>query len=418
MPLPSKAELLKAVRQKSLEKDKNRRDPDEFRCPSAKDKTLEYYFIVLPELQVGDTCRGGGKCDIPTDLWYYQNGFHFFQNNKYECPRIHDNGKCPVCDMGFELMKDSDNKEFRKTVSARFLARSHYAVNVYFINTNKNPEDLRGKVKWVNLQHTVWEKMDKCINSDDPGDKDDPKACGIFYHPWEGCYIFKLVANKKGEWNEYGESKFLANTQGPLVRNADGTPNDEAIQAILNERVILQKKFPVRSQKRLEELLLKLKAKETGADDTIPGEQPAEGEAPEAAPVEEPVAEPIAEAAAEEAVSEPVAEAVAEPVAEEAVSEPVAEAVAEPVAPKAPPAKPPVAKPAAPPAKVATPPAKPATAAKPATPPAKPATPAVKPATPPAKAATAPAAKAAAVSAAADDPELQSLLGAIHKSKK
>ena len=405
MPLPSKAELLKAVRQKSLERDKNRRDPDEFRCPQAKDKELNYYFVVLPELQVGDTCKGGGVCDIPTDLWFYENGFHFFQNAKYECPRIHDHTECPVCNMGFDLMKDSDNKEYRKTVSARYLARSHYAVNVYFINSNKNPEDLRGKVKWFNLQHTVWEKMDKCINSDDMGDKDEPKACGIFYHPWEGCYVFKLVANKKGDWNDYGESKFLP-TSGPLVKNADGTPNDEAIQKILNERCILQKRFPVRNKKRLEELLAKLKAKETGADETIAGEQPAEGgEAPEAAPAEEPaIEEAVAEPAAQEVVQEEVAEPVAEPAAEEPAAEaaePAAEAaaveeVAEPVAPVAPVA------PKAPPAKPAAAPAKPA-AAKPA---AKPATPAAKPAT------------AAAATAAADDPELQSLLGAIHKSKK
>lgn len=386
MALPTREELLKRVRQKNLEKASGRRDPDEFRCPQIKSKseTLEYYFIVLPELQIGEACKGG-VCEVGSELWYYENGSHFIDNNKYECPRVHDGSACPMCEMGFELIKDTDDRDVRKNIASRYIARGRFAVNVYFLNVTKNPEDLRGKVKWYNMPNTVWDKMDACVSSDDPGDEIDQKACGIFYHPWEGCYTFKLIARKKGDYNTYEESCFLPKTFGPLaalkdeegkiVKDEDGnsSPDEERITEILAQRHVLQKKFTARDEEKLSNLVAKIQAKELGHDEA------------EQIPVDEPKEEPQAEEVSEETVTEETASEEAE------VEKPKASSKKKPAPAEEDELVEETPAPAKPPEKKAKPPAK---------------------STKPAK----PAKTAAKAIADDDDPELQSLLGAIKKS--
>jgi ribosomal protein L32E len=48
MAMLDRQEMLARVRQKRQERDRNKRDPDEWRCPKAdKNDKFEFYFIVL-----------------------------------------------------------------------------------------------------------------------------------------------------------------------------------------------------------------------------------------------------------------------------------------------------------------------------------------------------------------------------------
>jgi hypothetical protein len=268
--MPSREEMLALTRKKMQERSQGRKDPDEFRCPLAKgEETLEFYFKVLPALIAGDTCKSGvDEAGAPDGLWYYENGAHFLDRVRYECPRCHDNEPCAMCQFGFDLMQDSNDKAFRQRVAKTYLARSYYAVNIYFLNNKKNPEKLRGQVFWYNAPKTVWDVWDACIQSDDPGDPEEPRACGMFFHPWEGTYTFKLIAKKKGDYNTYEGSAFLPATLGPLAKLQNEEPDDEAIDRILSQRHILPAKFNARDPDKLEELLAKLSARESGKKET------------------------------------------------------------------------------------------------------------------------------------------------------
>ena len=261
-------QMLAAMRKKMEERKQTRRDPDQFIPPKMKEKEVaEYYFRVLPELQEGDTCKGG-VCKKSSDLWYYENGNHYIDNQRYECPRVHDREECPVCQMGFDLMADSDDQEYRKKVSKNYLPRTSYAINIYFLNIKKNPEAVRGKVMWYNAQKTVWDKMDQCINSDDQGDPEEPRACGLFYHPYENGYTFKLILKNKGDWNSYEESAFVASSIGPLVKLENGSPDDATIQKILDQRVYVQDRFKSRDADQLQQAMAKIMNREQGRDNT------------------------------------------------------------------------------------------------------------------------------------------------------
>lgn len=313
--LMSREEMLAQVRKKMAERsNKGNRDKDEFRPPKANpEQTLEYYFRILPELSKGDKCASG-VCDQDSDLWYYENGSHWVNKKKVECPRCHDQNPCELCQFGFDLLEKENDKQVRSRISKNFLAKGMYAVNIYFLNTSKNTEDVRGKVMWYNAPRTVWAIWDETINSDDPGDEEEPRACGIFYHPLEG-YTFKLVVKRRDDYNNYEKSCFMASSLGPLVKKKDGNPDDARIAEILAQRHILTMKFEERSQDRIMEILNKVKDNYAGAGDD-------EGEdikfdKSKKEKVEEDVAEELSEAV-EEVVSEAVDEVVDEVVNEAA----------------------------------------------------------------------------------------------------
>jgi len=312
--MESRSEMLKKLRARMAERAKGKKDPDEFRPPKAKDgEKLEFLFRVLPPLEEGDTCKGAPNsvAEKTMDLWFYENGGHFVNNTKIECPRIHDKEECSICQLGFDLMEDNDDKEFRRSIARKYLARSFYAVNIYFLNVDKNPESVRGKVQWMNLPKTVCDRMEECINNDNVGDAQDPKAAGIFFHPTEGGYTFKLVVEKQGEYNNYERSDFLAASYGPLVRDSKGQPVMEKIQEILDRRFWLPTKFQPRDAKKLEEVAKKMLDREEAG-----GGGEGESEEIEVAPAKAPVTKP--QAAPKTKVTETVSEEVAEPPAEEA----------------------------------------------------------------------------------------------------
>jgi hypothetical protein len=263
----SKAEYLRRIRQKMQQRNQGKRDSHEFRPQKAKkDQTLQYYFRVLPELCKGDECASG-TCQYDQELWYYENGAHWENRERIECPRIHDRGDCEACNLGFELMSEHDDKKYRRRIAQKFLSSQGFAVNIYFLNSKKNPEALRGQVMWYNAPKTVWEIWDRVIQSDDPGDEEEPRACGLFFDPYEGGYTFKLEATKKFDFNTYESSSFLVKSLGPLVKLSNGEPDEEAIDRILKQRHVLSEKWGKRDPKKITELVQRLMSKE-GGDDT------------------------------------------------------------------------------------------------------------------------------------------------------
>ena len=250
---------LEAIRKKmSARGNKYSRDEHEFRMPkAAADEKVIYYIRVLPELSKGDECSSG-ICERDYDFFFYDHGAHWIDRNKIECPRLHDNGKCDICQLGFDLLQETSDEEARKEISKKFLPRTYYSLNVYFLDTGKNPEDVRGKVKWMSVPKTIYDIFEACMKNDDPGDDEEPKAFGIFYDVIEG-YVFKLMATKKGEWNTYEASQFLANKgTSPLVKSKSGKPNEKGIQEILNQRHDLITKFPDRDQDKIAAITKKL----------------------------------------------------------------------------------------------------------------------------------------------------------------
>jgi hypothetical protein len=265
--MSSKEEMLTKLRTKMQERARNRRDPDQFSPPTAKDgEKIELYFRILPPLEAGDTHKDG-VCEKDEDFWYYENGQHFVNNDKVECPRIHDKEECSLCQFGFDLMKDNNDKNYRSMVSRKYIAKSRFAINIYFPNIEKNPEIFRNKNMWFNAPKTVVDVLEACVNNDGPGEVEDPQAFGVFYHPYESSYLFKLVIEKQGDYNTYEKSKFLPSTIGPLVKGQDGKPNEKAIQAILDKRIYLPSRFRARDVSKIQEIVDKIIAKESGADD-------------------------------------------------------------------------------------------------------------------------------------------------------
>ena len=259
-------ELLAQVRKKQQEKSAGRRDPDELRIPKTRPKErLEYLIKILPELGQGDVCKGGTAPEA-MELWYAQNGAHYYDRVSYPCPRVHDNEKCPLCQVGFDLLNETDDEEQRKRISKVYLPRTYYAANAYILNHKNNPEELRGKVMWINLQKTIWTKLDACLQSDDEGSETDPKAAGVFFHPWKRTYALKIVAFLKGDYNNYEESALLPLTLGPLAATKEGVADDKRIQDILDQRIYIPERFGKRSVDKLKAIADQLLKKAPSSD--------------------------------------------------------------------------------------------------------------------------------------------------------
>ena len=262
----SKKEQLEKVRKKIGEQSKSQRDKNEFRPPKVKpDEEVDYYFRILPELDKGEKCESG-LASQDYALYFCQNGAHWIDNRKIECPRVHDDGKCDLCELGFKLLNEEDEEQARKRISRLYLPRQYWAVNIQFTNNKKNPEELRGRIMWFNAGITIYKIWDKILNSDDPGDDDDPKACGIFYDLEEG-YVFNLNVQRKGDYNSYEASKFLTKPS-PLIKDDDGDTDFDAIQEVLDQRHDLATKFDERDDSKIKAAVKNLRK---GGDDDDSG---------------------------------------------------------------------------------------------------------------------------------------------------
>lgn len=230
-------------------------DPDEFRPPQA---LASFRFFILPPVEKGDKVKGG-IAQQGMENFYLLNGLHWFSRRPHACPRIYNeqNDECCICDFGFDLMKGTQVKAERSEIAKKWMAKEQFAVNIYFPDTEVNPEKLRGTVKYFNAPKTVCDIFKECINQDDAGkDPSDPVAFGIFFDP-ENAHSFGLKITKNGEFFEYKTSKF-----SPKKEPIASTP--EAIQKILDQRIDLFSKIDVPNVANMQALLNKM----TGADES------------------------------------------------------------------------------------------------------------------------------------------------------
>lgn len=237
------------------------KDPTEFRPPKVSEgSTLKYRFFVLPPIEKGDKCADGTASQT-MEMFFIQNGSHKINNQFYPCPRVHNGDDCPLCQLGFDLMSESQDKKYRSKIAKNYMPFTRYAANVYFPNTDANPEELRGKVMWMNASKTLYDKWEDCLMRDDEGDPDDPEPHGIFFDE-ESAYLFQLEIKSKSGWNDYSPSKFMANLgKMPIAaKKVDGkkVADSEKIQAILDKRHDIFTKFDEPDVEKLAELAAKI----------------------------------------------------------------------------------------------------------------------------------------------------------------
>lgn len=236
-------EMLKRVRERMLKKKGGRRrDPTEWRAPNlAAGKELKLKGYVLPPLSKGDVCDGGTAENDMEGLFFVRVGDHWINKKPHPCPRVYDNEECEYCQLGFDLMQETDDKDAKREIAKQYLPTTKYAVNMYYPNVKTNPEELRGQTKWYAVPSTIFDKFDECINRDDAGDdKHDPQPFGLFYDE-ENAYAFQIHITKNGQYNDYKSSKFLVTSLGPIADSA------EEIEQILASRHDLPSKFPART---------------------------------------------------------------------------------------------------------------------------------------------------------------------------
>ena len=327
-------EALEEVRKRMAAKKGGRvRDPFQFNAPQAKPgEELKYKFYVLPGLNEGETCANG-VASRNMELWYNPVGTHWINQRPYECPRAHDGVDCPFCQLGFDLLKDTDDDETRRSIIKTYLARNSFAVNIYFPPFESTPPDLRGKVMWYSMPKTIFDVMEATIMKNTAGDDTDPQAYGLFYDPMD-AYVFQLDIRKQGEFNDYKQSKFLPSTKGAMIKNKDGEAVEAAIAKVLAMRHDLFTKFAARDaallRQRADEILKPEPDRKSAqvVEDKMVEETVAETIAePETAPVAKPVtqAKPTTQATAKPATqAKPTTQATAKPAAKATpvVSEP------------------------------------------------------------------------------------------------
>lgn len=233
-------------------------DPDEFRPDKAKDKDnpIKYRFFILPPFKEGDLLKGG-PATASMDNFFVPNGQHWINDKPHGCPRVWDNSDCPVCSIGFDLLKECKEKkaddERKQQVLRTWMPATYYMVNIYFTNWKGNPEDLRGKVKYYNAPKTCLDKWMATLMKDDKGDEEDPDAYGVFFDE-TAAFCFELVAAKEGKNNGYKTSAFIKNNgiPVPMIMNEDRTPNSKKLEALLQQRINLFTKIEKPDSAKLE----------------------------------------------------------------------------------------------------------------------------------------------------------------------
>lgn len=243
---------LEEVRRKMREKKGGRaRDPMQYVPPQVKEnEILKLKFYVLNPLIEGDQCATG-QASRTMNLWFVMAGTHWINQKPYECPRIHDGKECAFCQLGFDLLKDTDDEDTRKNIVKTYFPKQSWAVNIYFPPFESTPVELRGKVMWYAMQKTVYDIMESTIMRDASKDEQDPQAYGLFYDP-NDAYLFQLEVKRQGDYNEYKSSKFLPATKGPMIKKGNEA-DDAKIAEVLAQRHDLFTKFAPRDAAKLAE---------------------------------------------------------------------------------------------------------------------------------------------------------------------
>lgn len=231
-------------------------DPDEFKPDKAKSTTepIKYRFFVLPPLLKGDKLKSG-VIDRSMEQFFISHANHWINDKPYPCPRVWDGSECKVCQFGFDLLKEEINQkdeDKRRQVIRQWMPTTYNMVNIFFTNWKGNPEDLRGKVKFYNASKTLFDQWTAALMRDDAGDPEDPQAFGVFFDENAG-FVYELQVLKQGRQNSYKTSHFLANSGNPMpmIRNKDGSPNEELLAKLLRLRHNLWDKIEVPDEQKI-----------------------------------------------------------------------------------------------------------------------------------------------------------------------
>ena len=238
-----RAAMLKKLRERLVKKKGGfRRDPAEWRPPQvAMGEEFKVKAYILPPLEKGDKCASG-TAEVGMDgLFFTQVGDHWVNKKKFPCPRVYDNDDCAYCQLGFDLLSETEQKSARSEISRAYLPRTQYVTNVYFPDVKTNPEELRGKVVFYAMPKTIFDKLEECIQLNNAGDDpDDPQPWGIFYETSD-AYPLLIVINKKGDYNSYVDSKLLASARGKMASS------QKKIDEVLAQRHDIPTKYSERS---------------------------------------------------------------------------------------------------------------------------------------------------------------------------
>lgn len=231
-------------------------DPDEFRPEKGKSTTepIKYRFYILPPIMEGDKLKSG-VVKRGMEQFFIAHANHWVNQKPYPCPRVWDHSECPLCSMGFSLLKDTKDDNQKRKIREQWMPATYYMVNIFFPNTKMNPEDLRNKVKFYNAPKTCFDLWSSALLKDNCGSPEDPEAFGVFYDE-RAAFMFELCVLKQGLQNSYKTSKFLSNggKPQPMVVDKDGKPNDKVLTALLALRHDLWSKIEIPDMEKIKKL--------------------------------------------------------------------------------------------------------------------------------------------------------------------
>lgn len=244
-------------------------DPDQFKPATAKSTSepIKYRFFILPPLQEGDVLKSG-TVKKTMDQFFIRHADHWFQNKPTPCPRMWDNSDCPICQFGFDLLRDEKDDNKRRDILGTWMPTTYYLVNIYFTNWSGNPEELRGKVKFYRAPKTCFDQWSAALLRDDKGDDEEPQAHGVFFDE-NAAFLFQLEALRQGRSNSYKTSKFITSDglPVPMVGKRD-QPNTKGIATLLKLRHNLWDKVEEPEQEKIDRLFRMMDGDDDDDDDS------------------------------------------------------------------------------------------------------------------------------------------------------
>jgi len=230
-------------------------DPDAFRPKTAESTSepIKYRFFVLPPLMEGDELKTGTVAKA-MDQFFICHADHWFNNRPTPCPRMWDNSDCPICQFGFDLLRDEKDDDKRTSIIKTWMPTTYYLVNIYFTKWDGNPEELRGKVKTYNAPKTLFDQWSAVLLRDGKGDPEEPQAHGVFFDE-NAAFLFQLEVLRHGRANSYKTSKFITADGEPIpMVGKRGEPNEKGIAALLKLRHNLWTKVEVPDADKVKKL--------------------------------------------------------------------------------------------------------------------------------------------------------------------
>lgn len=233
-------------------------DPDQFKPKKADDgQTIKYRFYVLPPLSKGDKVKGG-TATRDMEQFFVKHGQHWINNRPTSCPRLYleQEEDCGLCSWGFDLMRETKDKDQRSAIAKQWMPNESCFVNLYFPPIQLNPEELRGTIKFFNAPTSILQMWAECLERNDKGtDPEQPEAWGVFFDENE-AFQFELVVTKKGRGNSYEKSHFVTKdgVPHPMIRDQQGNAIEKAIRGMLAQRIDPFTKIEVPNPEKIDKL--------------------------------------------------------------------------------------------------------------------------------------------------------------------